>query len=285
MGEGRDFNLFLTNEPLVDIRKPIADYIITDRSTDLGTSQGETQALIETRRAGRLDVMIGNENIVLAQQLGSGGSKEVYDAEVGGVHYALAIPGTVDDAPVTIDKWKKILNEPANTARFRELGFYANRLCELVKAKINEIDFPALIMQRYEDLPFEVRDSKNPKSSVGDTRIIPKGIDVSQIPGLIQPLAGDIKGLLTQNVKVGSDAFNLAVVNGRPRIYFNDLGGAKFESLPQSDIETVTNYYITSALAAFVNGLTEAEYQEYKGYFDNKSVEISEQLRVAVAGY
>ena len=93
--------------------------------------------------------------------LGSGGSKEVFDIEVGGEHYAVALCGLHDMPERIIQKWGNILKEPVNTASLRERGFYVNELCEVKNIKVNGLEFPALMMKRFEDHPFKIYDSKN----------------------------------------------------------------------------------------------------------------------------
>src|SRR3989338_5810695 len=51
--------------------------------------------------------------------LGSGGSKEVFDVEVGGEHYAVALCGLQDAPERVIKKGENVLKEPANTASLR----------------------------------------------------------------------------------------------------------------------------------------------------------------------
>lgn len=94
-------------------------------------------------------------------RLGSGGSKEVYDIELNGAHYALGICGIQDAPERVVEKWKIVLQEPQNTKFLRDQGFLVNEVCEIKPIKVSGTDFPGLLMKRFQDHDFRIFDSKN----------------------------------------------------------------------------------------------------------------------------
>jgi len=193
--------------------------------------------------------------------LGSGGSKEVYDVTLYNQHYALALPGIVDPARIIIAKWGKVLREPANTDRLRDLGFYVNGLCKVVPAKVNGHEFPALIMKRYSDHGFPIYDSKNPQSRYHELIKQDEQVTDETALALFVPIGIEIATLVRNGAKLGSDCINLCDINGIPHLYFNDLGAATFGEIPQGDLERYVDHYVSSALGAFVNTVAERVYR------------------------
>ncbi|MEA2088228.1 MAG: hypothetical protein U9O55_00070 [Patescibacteria group bacterium] len=104
---------------------------------------------------------VEEQNATIHERLGSGGSKEVYDIEIAGQHYAIGICGIQDAPDRMVEKWKIVLQEPANTQHLRERDFLVNELCDIRPTAVNGTHFPGIIMKRYQDLPFRVFDGKN----------------------------------------------------------------------------------------------------------------------------
>jgi hypothetical protein len=220
--------------------------------------------ICESRRKSGLALTYKDQPVILDQNkpIGTGGSKEVYSVKIGEQHYALAIHAVDIDRPITImRKWKVILKEPENTAIIRQLGLNTNSLCQLVPVKVNGTEFPALVMMRYQDLPYEVRDSKNQKSSIGETRVLPEQYSEESLEKAFDNIVLEIEILLKNNISLNKDSFNLAIVEGKAHLYFNDLGNASFESIPREDLENYIDSYVDYAMIAFINGITDIEYQ------------------------
>lgn len=193
----------------------------------------------------------------VSKQLCSGGSKEVYDIIVDGKHYALALPGTVDPVQIVIAKWNKVLQEPDNTNRLRDLGLYVNDICMVVQATVNGHEFPALVMRRYSDHDFPIYDSKNPQGRYHELIKLDQQITDEKALSLFSPIGIEIATLVQNGAQLGRDCFNLCAIKGVPHLYLNDLGAATFEKIPQGELERYVDAYVSSALGAFVNTVTE----------------------------
>lgn len=238
--------------------------------------------LLDILRTKKLEITVGTTPISSLSWLGSGGYKAVHDVEIEDEHYALTLPNAIHDSFVLMKQWSIILNEAENTNKMREMGFYTNSLSEIVQTNINGIPFPALLMHRYRDLPFEIRDNKNPISSTGNTRILPPEVLLGSIPGYLKPFAEDIRRLIANNVHVGPESVNLCVVNEEPHLYFNDLGMATFESISEETKEKVIHSYAHDAISAMTRGITEKEYKESKQYLRERHDYLVEALSAEV---
>lgn len=212
------------------------------------------------------------------KSLGAGGSKEVFDAEIGGLRYALAVPAAgIDPAEIIEEKWQDVLEEPGNTARLRQLGFYANEVCEILPIKINGFDFPALRMRRFQDLPYEVRDTKNPHSSTGNSWILGKEgtseLDQEKVSAAVKALSIEINSLIEQGVKLKRDSFNFCLDHDQPHLYFNDLGAAKFEEIAESEKAGYIKYYSHHAATALIMAPRNEEYNKIKDSIDYETLQ------------
>jgi len=196
----------------------------------------------------------------VSKTLGSGGSKEVYDVFIDGENYALALPGTVDPAQIVIAKWGKVLLEPANTDKLRDLGFYVNNLCQVVPAIVNGHEFPALIMRRYSDHDFLIYDSKNPQGRYHELIKQDEKVTDETVLALFAPIGIEVAKLIRSGARLGRDCINLCDINGVPHLYLNDLGAATFGKIPQEDAEGYVDHYVSSSVGAFVNTVTERVY-------------------------
>ena len=242
-------------------------------------NESAVRDILESRQNGSLNIVVGNRAFTISQRLGSGGTKEVYDVHVGNSHFAMALPGSVDLPKTIVRKWRTVLNEPDNTRRLRDANLRVNSLSQLIQTKINGHFFPALLMKRYEDLPFTVRDSKN--IGVGASRIFLPGMTVEQIAETIRPMAADIHVLLQRDIRLGRDSFNLCLENGYPHIFFNDLGSAGFEPILEADIDQIAGHYADATVGAVLNGITEAEYREFQADLDDGRDLIVRELKTA----
>jgi hypothetical protein len=197
----------------------------------------------------------------VSKKLGSGGSKEVYDATIKNEQYALALPGTVDHPQIVIEKWTKVLQEPANTDRLRCLGFYVNDLCQIVPTRVNGYEFPGLVMRRYSDHDFPIYDSKNPKSRYHELIKADEKVTDETALELFAPISDEIAKLVKNGAHLGRDSINLCDINGAPHLYLNDLGAASFDEISPDDFEKYVEHYVGSAIGAFINTVTERVYR------------------------
>lgn len=241
-------------------------------------SEGRFRDLIRILRTTQPEITIGSTPVTKISWLGSGGFKAVYDIEIEGEHYAITIPNAIHDPFVLIQNWPYILNEAENTDRMRDMGFYTNSLSKIIRININNITLPALIMHRYCDLPLEVRDNKNPVSSIGTTRILPPEVVPGAIPKYLKPFAEDIRRLIANNVHVNPESINLCVVDEQPHLYFNDLSKTKFEEIPEKLKPQMIHNYAHDAISAMTRGITEKEYKESKKYLRERHDYLVEAL-------
>ena len=226
-------------------------------------SSDNVSGIIDSRRLSGIESLyVDGRPAIISKQLGSGGSKEVYDVSVDGEHYALALPGTADPAQIIIAKWSKVLKEPTNTNRLRELGLHVNDLCRVVPSTVNGHEFPALVMKRYSDHNFPIYDSKNPQGNYHELIKPDQQVTDEQGVSFFSPVGTEIVALVRNGAQLGRDCFNLCAIDGVPHLYLNDLGAATFGEIPQGDLERYVAAYVSSALGAFVNTATERVYRE-----------------------
>jgi len=169
------------------------------------------------------------EVLTLGGRLGAGGTKTVYDAELKGQHFALALPNTTDGIVTMNEKWGRALKEPGITDRIRSLGVHVNPVCEPFPVTVNGIPLTAIRLQRFQDLPFPIVDSKNRLSSTLTASILPKDFSAETYQGMLQPALPDLAKLIKAGLHIGGDSMNICIINGEVRPYLNDLGSATFE--------------------------------------------------------
>jgi hypothetical protein len=223
----------------------------------------DTLSAISRSRAssGIESLLIDGVQATVSKKLGSGGSKEVYDISVRDQHYAIALTGTVDHTQIVIEKWTKVLQEPTNTDRLRNLGFYVNDLCQLVPTSVNGYEFPGLIMRRYADHDFPIYDSKNPKGRYHELIKAEEQVTDETALELFAPISDEIAKLIRAGASLGRDSINLCDINGVPHLYLNDLGAASFGEISPDDFEGYAEHYVSSAIGAFVNTVIERVYR------------------------
>lgn len=171
-------------------------------------------------------ITIGGKEAPVIKTLGYGGSKTVFDVEWDGHRLALALPNTTDPLGGISGKWASVLKEPENTAKIRMLGLCTNTLCEAVPVELDGVEFLGLVMNRYQDLPYLVLDSKNSQSSVIREPIIPEGgLNVDNFMLMFSPVIDDLATVLKNNIRMGGDCFSACIdEEGKLRMFFNDLG-------------------------------------------------------------
>lgn len=234
---------------------------------------GNTQALthmIDSMRKGQLEVAYQGTQLEMGKRLGEGGTKTVYEAVIGDGHFALGFPNTVDGVERMSQKWKVALQEPDKTARVREMGLFANPICEALPVDINGVPFTVIKMARYQDLPYQIMDGKDSRASTVKSEVLPSEIDRISFESYFESVIPDVQTLITNGVRVGVDSLNVCLVDGKPRIFLSDLGSADFEDIPEEARPRVAERYVGNLFSAFLNGLTEAEYQKHKSFFDGE---------------
>ncbi len=204
---------------------------------------------------------VENQETTIHGKLGSGGSKEVFDIEIGGQHYALGICGIQDAPDRMLEKWKIVLQEPTNTQYLRDKSFLVNELCDIKPTTVNSTPFPGIIMKRYQDLPFKVFDGKN----VGKNGLtfLNKDTQLSDeiMLEVMTPIIDEIVRLIQNGIQLGRDNFNLAESQGAVHLYFNDLGTMTVNKITEEDFPRYTEYYTMWAIGALVNGVDNDTYE------------------------
>lgn len=225
------------------------------------------------RQEGDFEIRINRERAKVISVLGRGGSKKVYDVELGNERLALAVPNTdVDNATTIYPKWIKALDEPSHTAIIRDLGLCTNPLSQVVVASVDQKDFPAIIMKRYADLPYKVIDSKNRYSSTQKKPVLPEGgLNIESFISIFTPVIEDCATLLKNKILLGSDCFNICVdESGKLRLYLNDLGAGmqiSEKELSKSAARDHCDYYVASAMDAWASVFNFHELDEHKLFF------------------
>jgi hypothetical protein len=238
-----------------------------------GSEFGNTQAIthmLDNMRKGKLEMTHGKNHIEIGKKLGEGGTKTIYEAVIEGNPFALAVPNTVDGAERMTQKWKVALQEPKNTEEIRSLGIFTNPTCETLPVDINGVPFIVIKMTRYQDLSFQIMDGKNPTSSTVKNEVLPKQLNDTRYEEYFSSIIPDLQTLIKNGVRVGRDSINICIVDGHPRIYLSDVGNAKFEPFPEKTIPEIVEKYVIYAQGAFLNSLTETEFQKHKTFFDSE---------------
>jgi hypothetical protein len=261
------------------------------------TEFGNTQALthmLDSMRKGELEIIYSGKPLAMGGKLGEGGTKTVYEAVIGDSNYALAVPNTVDGVERMTQKWMVALQEPANTERVKAIGFFANPTCKALPVSINGVSFTALQMTRYQDLPYQIMDGKNSRSSTVTKDVLPSGVDGDSFEEYFAHIVPDIQRLIQNSVRVGGDSINVCLVDGQPRIFLSDLGNVQFEAFSEEQIPAISEMYVAHALSAFINGLTEAEYRKHKAFLesehfkfnnpDNVTQGLSKRVQTSISG-
>lgn len=243
-------------------------------ASEFGNPQAITH-MIDTMRKGQLDIKYANNPVKINWKLGEGGTKTVYDVLIDNNSWALAVPNTVDSLQVMIEKWKVALQEPANTEIVRNLGLYTNSVCESLPVNINGVLFNVLKMRRYQDLPYPVMDGKDPYASTVKGSILPATLDNDTFEELMSSTVPDMQTLIENGLRVGVDAISICLIDGKPRIFLSDLGSMRVKPFTEDRVPLVVREYSSHAYSAFIQGLTEEEYQQHKAFFGDELFRFS----------
>jgi hypothetical protein len=200
--------------------------------------------------------------VVIYRELGSGGTKTVYDARLDSGRVAMGVPNSTGSAFSIMHKWSRALTEPDTTSRLRDLGLAVNTRCDVVPVAVDNTPLDSIVMHRYGDLPYEVRDSKNLHSSSFRSDIFHDTVaNHTEIAGRLDPMVADIHTLLTHGVRLYRDSFNLRrEQDGALGFYFNDLGDARIEPFTPEDRLLAVQRYSSLGVTALTEGLTPQEF-------------------------
>jgi hypothetical protein len=217
----------------------------------IGSQAGLRAEDIPDKIAG--SVFIGGKQAHVIRCLGFGGTKAVFDIEWEGNRLALGLPSTFKSGAkntlsghLSIFKWELVLYEPETTNKIRDLGLCTNNLAKIIPVTVGETEFPAIVMSRYEDLPYLVFDAKNPDSSPHRIAPYPPGeLNERSFLGVISPAIDDMVTLCTNSnfsTSFGADSLNGCLdEDGKFRIYFNDLSNDLILAQKTIDYETALN--------------------------------------------
>jgi len=222
----------------------------------------------DAMKQGKPQFTHGDDSFRLGRELGKGGTKSVYDAQLSGEQLALALSNTVDGTTRAAQKWQKALREPPVTDVVRELGFLVNTHCKVTPITVDGTSFPAITLTRYADLPLEVRDRKNPSSSVVRGDIFTKTPTLGSFIEATRGLAQDTAKVVGQGVFLEGDSFNLGRDDNGLHLFLNDLSNAQFRDSNEEDATKYAEYASSRAVEALISGLSWEEYGKHRDFFD-----------------
>lgn len=176
-----------------------------------------------------------------AEFIGGGGSKSAYKVLIGGEEACVLLPAGAD--------WKDALNEATNVAQLKDLGVLTNDYCKIIEVKADGLTIPALITKPYNRHSFKIFDKKNPNDCLDDCFDVSK-ISEETLPNICSELVKDVRLLAKNNIALGCDSINLAIKEGKLRLYLNDL---PYENLVDETFtsEALASEYLGNALDAF----------------------------------
>ena len=148
--------------------------------------------------------------------------------------------------------WSAALNEPQNTIMLKKLGLLTNDYCKIVPVEVEGVKFPALISKPYDKHSFKIFDKKNPNDDLDKYFDINKMTE-ENIEEVFTPLMRDIKTLIDNNIRLAFDSFNIALKDGKLRLYLNDLPYENIVKKGNKDnyFELYTDYSVDAVAASF----------------------------------
>jgi hypothetical protein len=216
---------------------------------------------------------LDGSNIIINQSLSGGGTKRMFDVRIHEAPYALGIPCK----PCQIETWlNHIKTEQTMTQTIRQLHIPTNPLYEIIPVLLNGYPIPAVLMKRYQDMPYDIRDAKNTDSSIVRYPILKtKALTDTETIRHLLPLLEDVVTLLDAQIQPISsftwmqDIFNICVFpDGSCRLYLNDLGETKQQPISPIMIDTTIELYVRFAIYALRWGFSLDEYATNMKYFD-----------------
>jgi hypothetical protein len=247
----------------VDVRPPFAEHP-TDHLDIAAIS-----VCLEALQSGNFQLTAGGSEVFIKGVLGAGGgTKTVYDAFSDGEAFALALPNPTDNEQTAYRKWQVALNEPAMTDQLRDLGLVVNPDCQVWPVEINDTPFPAIKMLRYQDMPLQIRDGKNPTFSTIEHDLFPDNLDLSSFLEKTEGVRKDIAVLVKNGLVLNKDSFNICILNEEIRVFFNDLGDAQLKPSNHNTPEDYVAQYSLYAIGVLKNAMSEPEWQRHGALFN-----------------
>lgn len=145
--------------------------------------------------------------------LDGGGSKCAYNVKYNGEDICVLLPHK---------DWLNALREAQNTKILKNMGFLTNDYCKIVPVQIENEMLPALITKPYSKHSFKIFDKKNPTDDI-DKYIDLDALNEGNAMKFMESLIEDCKKMAEHKLTLGGDSYNIALVNGKPRLYLNDL--------------------------------------------------------------
>ena len=224
-----------------------------------------------------VDMTICGKNVT-GKWIDGGGSKCAYRINLNNEDICVLLPH---------QNWVGVMNEPQNTIMLKKMGLLTNDYCKIIPVEVEGYKFPALISKPYDKHHFKIFDKKNPNDDLS------KYYDLSQITEnnieqVFGDLIKDVKTVVDNNVHLGYDSFNLALKDGKLRLYFNDL---PYETLikegNKTDLRDIYLGYMLDTVPSAISWHTIKNYpflkslDSMKGQDDimPKLIEIYEKLK------
>lgn len=160
-----------------------------------------------------------NGKDVIGSWIDGGGSKCAYRVNLEGEEVCILLPH---------NNWFGALNEPQNTVTLKKLGLITNDYCKIIPVEVEGQKFPALAMKPYDKHSFKIFDKKNPNDDLDKYFDIGK-ITEDNIDEIFTALVKDVKTLVDNDIRLAYDSFNLALKDGKLRLYLNDLPYEKLQ--------------------------------------------------------
>jgi len=224
-------------------------------------SESELKKLLKKLRASKVPaISINGSQAEVIKGLGSGRAKNVYDIKILDKHYALAICVHTKHESVILKLWSLALQEPKKTHQLRSLGLSVNPLVEAIIIDLDGQPFPAIIMQRYEDLDFLVFDKRNRNQDFNPLLTQTEPTSLKEFIDLVRIMLPDLATLLRNRIKIGSDSFNLSVKNKSPRLFFTDLENMMPSTIAVDDFSFYAYLYAERTIESLLDSLTDEVY-------------------------
>ena len=186
-----------------------------------------------------------NGSKVVGECLGGGGTKSAYLTNINGEDVCVLLPNKIPN-------WKFALNEPQNTMLLKKLGLLTNDYCKIVPVTVDGGILPAIISKPYNNHSFRIFDKKNPNDNM-EKYVNVDEINSENFLDFIENLLNDVKNMTQKRVKLSYDSYNIALVDGKPRLYFNDL---PYESEKMFDRDMEYTKLLKWNLKYAINALT-----------------------------
>lgn len=198
-------------------------YVSPPQATSIGLSKSMTveEAKVLMKNTGlrtfsardtQVAMKINNRDVV-GYWLEGGGSKCAYRVNLDGEEVCILLPH---------NNWYAAMNEPKNTLILKNLGLVTNDYCKILPVEVDGKTIPALVSKPYDRHLFKIFDKKNPNDDLDKYFDIGK-IREDNLEEVFGSLVKDVKTLVDNDIRLAYDSFNLALKDGKLRLYLNDL--------------------------------------------------------------